>query len=225
MLPGIVRTASERLTVRHILSLAAFLAIIYGVTREVDVVIGATVGLVVLETVAVLRETPTVADRWIQLGIGAFVSLASVGWLAYELTVTGNSSGPTWFPVLTFLAGVWFLTETRNDVRGKYTDSTTEEMSSSDVMLVLNHAHLITEELKTGPKTLEELAESCDLTVSRVEEAVEVASDEGIIHQVSNEESDDTVRYALDESQLGGSAFVRTNGKRLVQRMLEPFRP
>ncbi|MFD1685928.1 hypothetical protein [Halobellus litoreus] len=224
MVPDTVRTAGERLTVRHILSLAAFLVIIYGVTRELDVVIGATVGLAVLEAVAVLRETPSVADRWIQLGIGGFVSLASVGWLAYELTVTANSSGPAWFPVLMFLGGVYFLADARNDTRGKYTGSTADEMSSSDVMLVLNHTHLITEELKTGPKTIDELAESCDLTISRVEEAVEIASDEGLIYQVTSEGPDDTVRYALDESQLGGIAFIRSNGKRLAQRVLEPFR-
>jgi hypothetical protein len=37
-------------------------------------------------------------------------------------------------------------------------------MSASEMMLVMNHAHLVVEELKQEPKTVAELADACDLT-------------------------------------------------------------
>ena len=90
-------------------------------------------------------------------------------------------------------------------------------------MLVMNHAHLVVEELKQEPKTVAELANACDLTESRVREALDVGTDDGMIYRVDSERDDGGERYALDESKVGSVAFVRSNGKRILRRLARPF--
>jgi predicted transcriptional regulator len=97
-------------------------------------------------------------------------------------------------------------------------------MSASEMMLVMNHARLVVKELKQGPKTVPELADACDLTESRVREALDVITDDGMIYPVDGSPSDDVERYALNESKVGGVAFVRSNGKRILRRLMRPFR-
>ena len=91
------------------------------------------------------------------------------------------------------------------------------------MMLILNHAHLVVDELQAGPKTVPELAEGCDLTESCIRDVLEVATEDGMIYRVSDTERS-PARYALDESKVGGVAFVRSNGKRILRRLARPFR-
>jgi len=108
-----------------------------------------------------------------------------------------------------------------------FADSTSsdepDDMSASEVMLVMNHAHLVVEELKQGPKTVTELADACNLTESRIREVLDFGTDDGMIYPVDTDTSDTTKRYALDESKVGGLAFVRSNGKRILRRLARPF--
>jgi len=96
-------------------------------------------------------------------------------------------------------------------------------MSASEMMLVMNHAHLVVVELKQEPKTVAELADACDLTESRVCEALKIGTDDGMIYRIDTGTSEDGKRYALDESKVGGLAFVRSNGKRILRRLARPF--
>lgn len=213
------RATRQRLSARTVLTFGAVLALAYGVTREADVVLGVALGLTVVETVQALGETPSIDDQWVGLGIGGFVTVASLGWLGYELAT--GPAGPVWFPVLTALAGVWFVLDAR---AGGQTYGNDEEMDATEVMTVLNHAALVVDELKDGPKTVPELAEACDLTESRVREALDVGRDDGTIYVAESDTADDKRRYALDESRLGLVAFVRLNGARLLNRLRRPFR-
>lgn len=226
MASPVLHTVRDRLTGRHLLAMAALLALVYGVTRSVDTVVGVVLALVFAETVQVLQETPTVDDRWVQVGIGAFVTVASLAWLAYELTAGAGTGGPAWFPGLTALVGVWFLLDARTAfAEGRARSSPPDdEMDAGDVMLVMSHAHLVTEELQSGPKTVAELAEACDLTESRVRESLDVATEEGIVYRTNADAPGDAERYALDESKVGGLAFVRSNGRRVLRRLARPFR-
>ena len=106
MVPGIARTARERLTIRHVLSIAAFLTIFYGVTRDVDTLVVIVIALGLTETIEILRDTPSIDNQWVHAGIGTFVAVGSLAWFAYELTIAAATGGPAWFPGLTFLAGV-----------------------------------------------------------------------------------------------------------------------
>lgn len=223
ILTDIGRTARRRLTLRSALGSAVVLVLVYGITREVNTVGAVALGLVVVETIQILGETPSIDDRWIGFGIGSFVTVLSLVWLGYELTVVSNTGGPTWFPALTALAGVWFLLDARSSDR-TYGDEPDDDMGFTEIMTVMNHSSLVVEELKEGPKTVAELAEACDLTESRVREALEVGTDDGAIYRVDSDSKDGAERYALDESMMGPTAFVRLNGKRLLNRLARPFR-
>jgi len=89
-------------------------------------------------------------------------------------------------------------------------------MSASEVMLVMNHAHLVVEELKQGPKTVTELADACNLTESRIREVLDFGTDDGMIYPVDTDTSailpngtPSTSRksVALRSSVRTGSAF------------------
>jgi len=96
-------------------------------------------------------------------------------------------------------------------------------MSATEMVLVMNHAHLVVGELKQEPKTVAELADACDLTESRVREAPDVATNDDMVCCVGSEQGDDGERYVLDESKVGGVAFVRSNSKRILRRLARPF--
>ena len=217
-LADVGRTARQRLTVRHVLFVGVFLGFVYALTREPGTTFGVAVGLVVVETVQILGDTPSIDDRWIGFGVGTFVTLGSLIWLGVELTTT-DTGGPAWFPALTALVGVWFLLDARG---GTQSYGNEEEMGFTEVMTLMNHASLVVDELEEEPKTVEELAEACDLTESRVREAIEVGAEEGTIYRVAG--NDGAERYALDESKVGPLAFVRVNAKRLLGRLARPFR-
>lgn len=224
MEPNIIQTARERITIRYVLSVVAFLALIYGFTRDVETVLIITLGFAFIETLSILRETPSIDSRWVGIGLGTFITVVSLAWGAYELTAAAGTGGPVWFPALTTLVGVWFFFDARKDFAVGTDSYTPDDMTTSEMMLVMNHAHLVVEELKQEPKTVVELAEACDLTESRVREALDVATDNGMVYQVDAGSSDDFERYALDESKVGSAAFVRSNGKRIARRLARPFR-
>lgn len=222
MVPGIAHTVRKRLTVRHVLAMVAFLAIFYGVTRDADMLVAVALALGLGETVEILRDTPSIDNRWVHAGLGTFVAVGSLAWVGYELTIAATSRGPAWFPGLTFLAGVWILLDARRDFLEEPEHESSPELGTSKMMLILNHAHLVVDELKGGPKTVPELAEECDLTESRIRDVLEFATDDGMIYRVGGAECSPD-RYALDESKVGGVAFVRSNGKRILRRFARPF--
>lgn len=221
----IVRIARERYTLRNVLSAVVFLTIMYGITRNEGIVIGLTVGLAVTEIANMIRETPSIDSRWATIGIGAFVTLASLAWFWYEVTVS-TVEGKLWLPGLMAVVGVWFLFDGYRESGGSHWDhdKPRDDMSVNEMMVAMNHAHLVVQELKSGPKTIKELAAACDLTESRVREALDVGSDDGTIYRVDAKSTDDTERYAVDESMLGSVAFIRINGKRVLRRLARPFR-
>lgn len=223
----LARTARDRVTVRHVLGFVAVLAVVYGVTRNESLLLGLATAFVVTEALAIVREAPSVDGRWAGVGVGVVVTVLSLVWFAYEYAVVPESTGPVWFPLLTAAIGVWFLLDARRDFfEGRRRDGTgpADDMTSGDVMVVMSHAHLVAQELQSGPKTVPELAEACDLTESRVREAIDRAGDDGPFYPVADESPDDPTRYAIDESKVGGVAFVRANVGRVARRLVRPFR-
>ena len=91
-------------------------------------------------------------------------------------------------------------------------------------MLLTQHAHLVGNALREEPKTVSELAAACDLTESRVREAISIAGDGGTIYPVDPGAVDP--RYALDEGNMGASGVGRLaagGARRLFRRLLRPF--
>jgi len=223
MVSSVGRTASEQLTARYVLSLVAFLALAYGVTQDIETVLIIAFALAIVEMISILRETPTIDSRWVGVGLSVFITVASLAWLGWELTAAAEPGGPAWFPALTALIGVWFLLDARADFADGTESDKPDDMSASEMMLVMNHAHLVVEELKQGPKTVAELADACDLTESRVREVLDFGTDDGMIYPVDTDTSATAKRYALDESKVGSLAFIRSNAKRILRRLARPF--
>lgn len=217
MLSALHRTARERLTLSHLLAVAAVFGLLWfvvDVTREL--LVGFGVALLVGEVVTILQNTPEIDQRFVKAGIGLAVVSGSS---AMGYSVLTGGSGALWLPAVLLLFGIWFLIDTVADLyRGR--DGTTgqrDDLSSADLMLLMSHSHLLASELQDGPRTRTELATECDLTESRVDQALASLIDSGVVAS-----EDD--RYVLREEQTGLRAFARTVVRAVCARLTRPFR-
>lgn len=176
----------------------------------VQVVVVAVVVLVA-ESATLARPLSGVDGRHVQLGLGALaVAAGAVGyWTRTSAGVVAVGLG----------GGGWLLFDALYSLRAgiEPTDNEDDDLSASDAMLLMQVGSLVTEELKQGPKTVPELAEACDMTESRVRDALELHERAGTAHREGEV-------WVLDESNLGAWAFVRDNGRRAIARFLRPFR-
>jgi DNA-binding MarR family transcriptional regulator len=217
MLSAIHRTVREQLTLRHLLAVAAVLGLLWfvvDVTREL--LVGFGVALLVGEVVTILQNTPEIDQRFVKAGIGLAVVLGSS---AMGYSVLTGGTGVLWLPAILLLFGTWLLIDTVADLyhgrQGK--TGQRDDLSSADLMLLMSHSHLLASELQAGPRTRKELATECDLTASRVDQALEHLVDSGVV----DSERD---RYILREERTGLRAFARTIARGVCARITRPFR-
>lgn len=213
---ALLRTVRQQLTARHLLGFAVFLgffAVVLDVPRET--LIGLTIAIVIGEVFTVLQDTPVIDQRYVKGAIGVGVVGGSL-LMAYPV-VTGGS-GVAWFPALTLLGGFWILADVYADFRqGRGADAgQSEDLSSEEVMLLMNHGHLVATALEDGPSTVEQLTTDCDLTESRVQEALDFMERSGTV-------SHDGDRYVLREENMGSWAFVRNLAVGTARRIARPF--
>jgi hypothetical protein len=133
-------------------------------------------------------------------------------------------------PVLAVLGGCWLLLDARADfVQGRRLTGPDEfeDLDGGEAMLVMQHLRLVAEELEDAPKTVPEIAAGCDLTESRVRQALELAGRDDTIYPVGDEEPR---RYALDQQKLGLSGVSRQAAggvtgilRRLVRPLVDQF--
>lgn len=217
MLDALFRTAREQFTARHVLGIVLVFAgfeIVLDASSEL--LVGLAIAFLVVEVVTVFQNTPELDQRYVQVTIGALGVLGSVVLGAVAL----RGAGVLWLPVLVGVFAAWLAVDAAADLyRGREPPRSgrTGLSSSSDVLLVVTHAHLVTSELEDGPRTTAELADRCDLTESRVEQALEHLVDSGVV-------SCDGDRYVLEESETGIVAFVRRIVGGAVARALRPLR-
>ncbi|WP_254545530.1 hypothetical protein [Halomarina pelagica] len=225
MLAALLRTVRERYTLRH---LAGYVAVL-GVCRlafdfSIDRLATLGISIVGIELWFLVRDTVDPTPWKEKVGVGVLV-LAGSAVMGYDVARGGD--GAAWFPVLTTLGGLWLLLDAACDRRYGPRDrsrrSALDDVDQSEFMLYATHANLVVQELRRGPRTIEELAAACDLTESRVEEALEAAAG-GIVHRRGD-------RYVVDEAKLGAWAFVRDGGRglarlpvRAARRAARPFR-
>lgn len=118
-----------------------------------------------------------------------------------------------------FGIGGWIALDALYSLRAGIQPSSDDlaDRDASEVLLSMQVGHLVADELKTGPKTVPELAAACDMTESRVRETLEIHERSGVVYRNGD-------RWLLDESKIGPWAFVRDNTHRVVARLLRPFR-
>lgn len=179
-----------------------------------------------IQAVNVADAVPSVDERYVLLFL-ALILVASGGFAHWR--------GDTTSAVVLGVAGGWLLLDTLYKFRyGIGAEPASDgaldeidEVGSGEAMLRMQLGSLVAQELKEGPKTVPELAESTDMTESRVRQALELHQDAGIVTPEGGQEEGAKgvdVRFVLDESKVGPVAFVRDNGTRLVKRLLRPFR-
>jgi len=230
-MPSLLDAVRRRFSVFEIVSWALALGIVYGFTDDPGAVLGIALAFVLTEPMDLLREYPRVDERWVKAGIGAVLAVGAAVWLALELR------GPAameelFFPVLAVLGGLWIALDARVDFREgrRFEDvENADDLDAGEAMVVMQHARLIGNELQAGPRTVPELAAACDLTESRVREAIEIAGRDGTIYPVEPEA--DQPRYALDERRMGASGLgllaaggLRGLAARLARPVLGQFR-
>lgn len=222
MLSALQRTARERFTLGHLLAVAAVFAVLaFVVELSRELLVGVAAALVVSEVVFLLRDTPGIDQRYLQVVVGLAVVAGSLA-MWYGAPTGGN--GALWLPTGLVVFGAWLTVDAAADLyRGRHPDAGhDEEPSSGEVMLLMSHAHLVSDELEDGPRTVSELAETCDLTESRVEQALESLVDSGVVSVESRPGSPD--RYVLHEERTGVVAFLRKLLFDAVARATRPFR-
>lgn len=217
MISALYRTARKQFTLKHFLGIAVmfgFFAFVLNASREL--LIGLAIALVLSELVTVFQDTPAVDQRYVKAFIGLFVIGGSL-LMGYGIAASG--SGPTWFPVLTLIGGVWLLADVYADFRhGRGADAgQSNDLSATDMMLLSNHGHLISNALEEGSCTVEQLATDCDLTESRVREALDQMERSDIVGH-------DGDQYVLREENVGPWAFVRNIVTGTARRIVRPFR-
>ncbi|MFB6179661.1 MAG: hypothetical protein ABEI77_08060 [Halorientalis sp.] len=208
-----LRTAvRDRLTLRqglYVLGLLAILRLVLDVPWKNVLVI--VVAIVVFEAIGVARVLPGVDERYFGFLLGAIVlGLGIVDlWRAREGGVG----------VLAVAVGCWIVLDTLYNFRAGHHpgDSSAADTDSSDVLMRIQVGHLVADELKDGPRTVPELAAACDLTESRVRDALEYHERAGTAYEQGEQ-------WHLDESNTGLWAFVRNNARRILARIARPFR-
>ena len=203
---------------------------IYAVTRNFALIAGLLTAAVVTEAIDILETQSGVDERWVKIGMGGVLLVASAVWLWGELQEPPSVG--RWLPVVAIAGSLWVLLDARADfVQGRRfegrrfrTPEPDDEPSAGEVMVLSQHARLVANALREGPKTVGELAADCDLTESRVREAIAIAGDDGAIYPLDPEADDP--RYALDDGKMGASGVGRLAAggvTSLFRRLLRPF--
>lgn len=188
--------------------------------------------VLVSDSVEIGHDIPGVDERHVRLLLGLVV-LGVGGFVTWRGTDVGVAVGAA-------VVGGWIALDAVYSLRaGIRTSGPDDEPTASEGMLSMQVGNLVAEELRDGPKTVPELADACDMTESRVRDALDLHERAGTAYRVSDRReaterangtdgpvSDDEERevWALDESKVGPWAFVRDNTRRTVARIARPFR-
>lgn len=212
MVEKLVDVIRREYSIYDLLLAGAFLVLLYTIIESAVVVAGIGIGLLVIALMNVVTKLPDVPSRSGRIARSAVLLIVSASWFVYGLaTGAGIENG---IPAILLVGAVWLvITEVRSDVTQEHT--ATEAVSSTEAMVQLQHTQLVIEELQRGPKTATELANDCDLTESRVKQALQILTDDDGVYVIDHDEG--TPKYAVNESKLGKMAFVRFIGKRLLR--------
>ena len=193
----------------YAVGLIALFGIASGFTWSQAIIVTAIVLL--SESAELTRPLPGLDERHFRLVLG-LIAVAAGGvayWAQGDTTVAAVGVG----------GGGWLMLDALYSLRQGIQSSDDEmaDPNSSEVFLSMQVGHLVAEELKHGPKTVPELAAACDMTESRVREALDY-------HEQADTAYRDNGQWHLDESNIGKWAFVRDNTRNALYRFFRPFR-
>ncbi|MXR50466.1 hypothetical protein GRX03_02445 [Halovenus sp. WSH3] len=223
---SVLAALRRRFSARSVVVWVATLAVVYLLTESYDILAGVAIAVAIREGIELLRGLPGVDERWVKVGFGVLVTAGSTAWLWLEHAQSGTTVRLL-VPGLAVAAGLWLILDARADfVQGRRLDTggADDDLSSAEAMLVTQHTSLVADELRRGPKTVDELAEACDLTPSRIRDVIDIAGQDGAIYAVDPDA--ERPRYALDEEKMGLSGLGRQAAggvTGVVRRLVRPF--
>jgi hypothetical protein len=193
----------------YAVGLIALFGLVFGFTWSQAIVVTAVV--LVGESAELARPLPGLDERHFRLALG-LVAVAGGGvayWAQGDATVAAVGVG----------GGGWLMLDALYSLREgiRSGGDGMADADSGELFLSMQVGHLVAEELKDGPKTVPELAAACDMTESRVREALDY-------HEQADTAYKDGGQWHLDESKIGPWAFVRDNTRRALARFFRPFR-
>ena len=193
----------------YTVGLIALFGVMFDFTWSQAIIV--TVIMFVGESVELARPLPGLDKRHFRLALG-LVAVAA-GSVAYWV------QGDTTVAAVGFGGGGWLVLDAFYSLREgiRSNEDGMVDVDSSEVFLSMQVGHLVAEELKDGPKTVSELADGCDMTESRVREALDY-------HKQADTAYRDGDQWHLNESNVGAWAFVRDNTRLALVRFLRPFR-
>jgi hypothetical protein len=231
MLSSTVRALRQRISPVSAALWLFVLAVVYVFTDNIGFVLAFSAAYLVAEAMDVLRTVPGVDERWSKAALGVCVLVGGGIWAWGELQQASQSR--LLLPSLAMVGGGWMLLDARADfVQNRGIDAredgrdALDEMDAGEAMLLMQHTRLVAEQLTEEPKTVGELATTCDLTESRVEEAIDLASRDGTVYRTDDDTADGRPRYSIDERKLGLSGFGRQAAGGLTglfRRFVRPF--
>ena len=193
----------------YAVGLIALFSIAFDFTWPQAIVV--TVVVFVGDSVKLARPLPGLDERHFRLALG-LITVAAGGvayWAQGDTTVAAVGVGGGGWLVLDAIYSL------REDIRSG--GDRGADADSSELFLSMQVGHLVAKELKDGPKTVPELADGCDMTESRVREALDY-------HKQADTAYRDGDQWHLDESKVGAWAFVRDNTRLALIRFFRPFR-
>jgi hypothetical protein len=212
----------DRLSLVTVVAWGVLVAAVYAVTGQLVLPLAFTTAFVISEGRAVVQAAPGVDVRAFDTAVGVCVTGLSAVWLWVEATPT--VTGRILLPVLGLAGGLWLLFDVRADRTQEHGSPASVDLDTDELMLVFQHVRLIARELEDEPQTVAELATACDLTTSRVREAIEYGTQSGTFYPVDPDA--ETPRYAVDERRTGVVGFGRQAVETLSwvgRRFARPF--
>jgi len=193
----------------YAVGLIALFGIAFGFTWSQTIIVAAIV--LVGESAELASPLPGLDERHFRLALGLVVVAA--GGVAYW------AQGDTTVAAVGVGGGGWLMLDALYSLQEgiRSSDDGMADADSSELFLSMQVGHLVAEELKDGPKTVSELTDDCDMTESRVREALNY-------HKQANTAYRDGGQWHLDESKIGTWAFIRDNTRRALARFFRPFR-
>jgi len=210
------RTTAERFRPRAAaLATAVVLAVGYlpdgTLADDVDLVVAFLGTAALLELAAAARRTDGVNAASVTAAMGVVPLVGG----AYFLSIAAGVGPELALGTVGVVTGTWMVLDGATAYRAGVDLTPADGDVDVDAEAVaMTHASLLVPELrKGGPRTAPELAEACDLTESRVADALERMTAAGLVEETG-------AGYTLDETELGASGLAR----RAVRRLLAPAR-
>lgn len=210
-----IASLRERIDTTDLGALVVLLTVLYvttdGVLESMTSVFGLLLAVPVFGWVL---ETVDVSDTAAGLLLGSIVAALGVAAIVFDGSVRIGAGAVA--------VGCWVVLDTVYESRnGESTATETgeDDITEAEMYTLMGHSQWVIEALQEASRPLSaaELRERTGLTDDELEDVLEIAQDNGTVERVGN-------GYVVDESELGGVAFVRGIVRSVGGRLLRPFR-